>query len=448
MELTKHELNSTYKQGMTRLGYACHCGDISLVSTLLGLGADPDGITSTGLSYINPIGALHNVSSFDVFKAILDLLLKYGADIHATGLNDIPILFWILHASFPCEKGMYLLQQGADPNGSILYHPACYILRSKMYEKSPYAKLLRFLIQYGLDMDACDVQQQTPRSLLPLSFSAPPLPSSLKIIHGNPIKIIPLLYKYKDSFNYEEIQKRRKARLPIFHNDTTLTGNDIYEFTLDELLVLKEGEYTWAFHRFDIPYLRRTKKNPYTNQPFPPSFVDILFKESVLPEKTLEESLNEPSSSPRLSNVQLYAKERIASFVKSVNTYVDYSRLSSLSVFFFNDILRLLDVNNRISSFDEFNKLVYTNLTRRTIPLPLFVYAIQQVIDDYALEEEVKEALGDFFEYVKNDIPHISFSTLLEYIPHASTQIHVQFFKRSADVDELWNTLRTRIPWH
>jgi hypothetical protein len=437
-----------YKKGMTRLGYACYVGDVSLVQTLLELGANPDGITPTGLSYINPIGALHNVSSIETFKGILDLLLRYGADIHLTGLNDIPILFWILHATYSYEKGLYLLQRGANPNGTIVYHPACYILRSKLYEKPTYLKLLHSLIDYGLDLYGCDMLQQTPHSLLPPSFAYTPLPSSLKLIHGNPKKVIPLLYKYKDDLNFEEIRNRRKLRMPVFHNDTTLMGNDVYEFTMNELLVLKEGEYTWAFHRYDIPYLRQTKKNPYTNQSFPLSFVDALFSEHVLPEHTLEEVLCTPPSNPHPSNIQSYAKTRIASFVKTVNTYVDYAKLASLPPFFLNEILELLHLSIRISSFDEFNKLVYTNLTRNLLSLPLFVYAIDQTLDDYSLGEDVKEALGDFFQYVKNDLPNISFAELLQWIPHASTHIHQQFFKRSVDVDELWNVLRLRIPHH
>jgi hypothetical protein len=236
--------------------------------------------------------------------------------------------------------------------------------------------------------------------------------------------------------------------MPVFHNDTTLMGNDVYEFTMNELLVLKEGEYTWAFHRYDIPYLRQTKKNPYTNQPFPPSFVDSLFLEYVLPEQTLEEVLSTQQTNPRPSSIQTYAKTRITSFVKSVNTYVDYTKLTSLHPFFLNEILELLHLSNRVSSFDEFNKLIYTNLTRNVLPLPLFVYAIDQILDDYTLEEDVKEALGDFFEYVKNDLPNISFAELLLWMPHASVHIHQQFFKRSADVDQLWNTLRLRLPHH
>lgn len=92
------------------LEYAIYHSSLNFINHILDAGADPNYEDHAGFPSI--IAALS--SEREDRKDIIDLLLRYGGDIHQRGINDWTPLHW---AAANDDAGLieYLLEKGADP---------------------------------------------------------------------------------------------------------------------------------------------------------------------------------------------------------------------------------------------------------------------------------------------------------------------------------------------
>ena len=96
--------------GETCLGYAIGQSPLSCIQALLNAGADPNYEASDGFPSL--IAALS--SDRDDIEAILELLLKHGADVQQRGINDWTPLHWAV-SQHDASLVRRLLAHGADP---------------------------------------------------------------------------------------------------------------------------------------------------------------------------------------------------------------------------------------------------------------------------------------------------------------------------------------------
>lgn len=92
------------------LEYAIYHSSLSFIKKMLDSGADPNYEDHAGFPSI--IAALS--SEREDRKDIIDLLLRYGADINQRGINDWTPLHWAA-ANDNARLIEYLLEKGADP---------------------------------------------------------------------------------------------------------------------------------------------------------------------------------------------------------------------------------------------------------------------------------------------------------------------------------------------
>jgi hypothetical protein len=459
--LSSYEINTIYKNNMTRLTYACKKGDIETVHTLLKLGANPNGITEMGMSFHTPFNILFHVSNLETFKKIVRLLLDFKLDIRAVSIIDVPLIYSVLESTFVYEKVKFLLEIGCDPNGNEWFNPSCYILRNNLYKKPAYLKSLRCLYAYGANLYIEDVYGDCIYSLAEknpdLQWIIQPFDNSIakdlmymfKVVK-NP-SVIKEIITYKDTLNFDYIRSKRQKKNGIqFTNDMTCVGNDVYEFTLDELLIYKDEGCTWGFHRSEIPFLRRTLRNPYTNKELEPSFQKRLFETSVIPEITLENAIEmftkQHSRIP--CDKQKYMRQHLSNIIKTLNPYVEYMKLVPMNPVFLNILLKLMHINSTVQDFSTFNNLIYKLVTAGSLTIPYLAYAIDEFMSDYNLEEEVKRCLGDLFDYIKEDLPNMTFKHVLNLIPDKATHLKEVFLERMNNCEEMWYQIKRNIPLH
>ncbi len=207
------------------------------------------------------------------------------------------------------------------------------------------------------------------------------------------------------------------------NNSELLSGDSIDSFPDSELIYLKENNpsATYCFHVSDIPVLLQNKTNPYNRKPFDKEFVNDLtnkYKYSI--PKTLEESLENVFESREININEIVLLEKISSYVKTFNSYIDTENLKDiphtdlfelLNLLYGgnNDILATIQVTDRRRLLGE--SIEHTNkriLTRTVTHLILYLQThenslpfISNIINQLLIDVHVAKQIMNLFPVFK-----------------------------------------------
>lgn len=121
---------NNYLEEYSYLVYAVRKGELEAIKKLLSKGANPNGITNSGVTLAIPWTVIDFSSSKSI--DIIKLLLKAGADINSEDLRGHTLLtsffaFWLQDKRYttPYYNNIirFMLERGANPNGSIFFSP-------------------------------------------------------------------------------------------------------------------------------------------------------------------------------------------------------------------------------------------------------------------------------------------------------------------------------------
>lgn len=165
LNLSAEEINAPDILGMTPLIWASRNAEYHAAKTLLEYRADPN-IGSRIFGY--PLHAALQIETVSQRRSVVDILLKYGADIRKRGLRGRSCLHIAAKCltSFPEEIEM-LLKAGAEVNMTdrMQRSPLNIMLSSdcqKNYLDGNFARTVQLLVNYGADVNYCPAGGSAP----------------------------------------------------------------------------------------------------------------------------------------------------------------------------------------------------------------------------------------------------------------------------------------------
>lgn len=330
MDLTSEGLNSLVNvPTKTFLGYAVSLGNADIVRYLLSKGANPNGKTKEGYPLSVPITVIPT-RDVEIFKEMLNLLLRAGANINFYGMNGRSVLASLFLQSRVASKYSfeklytmvaYTLSKGSNPNIRFAeFNPLNRTLNYIKFRFSSHRrKMVYLLLAYGanpklrfIDGTTLSVPDSDDYVYQPIfdlilddnhrdvhlltrvarALKIPVQNYSHKKNRAELFKCIYYLLEHKDEIDFDSIAKYRGRKLKRTCNPTlTIMGDDFNEFTENEIITFKEGHTYWCFHVSEVPNLLETQTNPYSGKSFPDSFLDQLLKSKYVEEITMQEAL-------------------------------------------------------------------------------------------------------------------------------------------------------------
>lgn len=373
--------------------------DIKSIDLLLERGANPNGITSSGLTTRTPLTVVDFNDS--LFHLIVRMLLKKGADINQEDLRGHTILtmyfiFMFESSNYQNQKFidilLFLLERGSNPDGTIFFNPLTIMVNRLSKIKSTYHhivyKISEILISYGANPKFTSIKLDTYNSnirssatqcldkygktsenykLLNRLFNidvetivknctSQPLLRSLSKFYKIPYddtdisaKKLCTCIKFinKNKQEYEEdkfIELRKKIREfknLHFANEDLIIGSSTDSFPPSELIYLEEKNpnLTFCFHVSEIPMLLASQKNPFNNRLLDSVFInDLVTKYKYFIPKTLEESLDELFNFNNTIIDNKVLLEKLSIYIKTFNSYIQPDKIDDLGV---NDLIEL-----------------------------------------------------------------------------------------------------------
>ena len=400
-KLNEKSIDNYIPKYYSYLGWAVSKNDIKSMEILLEKKANPNGITSNGLTLKIPLTNIDFRSSS--FNVIIRLLLKKGADINQEDLRGHTILtlyfdFMFNTLNYQNEKFIdilyFLLERGANPNGTIFYNPLTMIVHSLNTIKPKYHgivyKICEILIAYGSNPKFTSIvlnrwNDNIRRSALSLLNVYPKNSPVYKLlINLFNIKVDTLIkncssqtllhslskfYKipYDDETkslstkslcdciktinnNKEEykedtfINVRKKIR--VFNkqecsNEDLIIGSSVDSFPPNEIIYLKEKDpdLTFCFHISEIPMLLEKQRNPFNNRPLNSLFIeDLVTKYKYFLPTTLEETLEGVFNFKDTTINNKILLDKLGSYIKTFNSYIQPDKINELGL---NDIIEI-----------------------------------------------------------------------------------------------------------
>jgi hypothetical protein len=431
--------------GTTFLGIAVRAGNFMAIRALIEIGIRANGLIPEGYPVSIPISLIKGPQ----FKDILILLLKKGADINSAGIDEKTLLYNLINdvTTQNWENKIYfVLKRGADPNGTKSHIPLEALIKSRVH--TPESKrIAEMLLAFGANPKRKNIYGKIISNRIPkfFNFIKQPLHKLIKNCN-NPIPIrqiarmlkIPLanrnleksqdrklvcetigfIYDMKNRINYENIRNiRTKRRLIESANNITIMGDQIDEFTSDEIISFKEGKVRWNFHVSVIPYLLQSKINPYTMKPLPKKFTNKMIKNEFVRAITLKEGLIDLKEYPRdTENRQSYRLSRLRRYLEVYSPYTSVTHLVTLPNSEIKQLICVQGIQSNInpeetaeSYHDRLIRILLENyfdlMIKERISLPQIVIYIEHAITNYNLTQEIVEIIDPiFFKEIKQDL--------------------------------------------
>nr|QBK85332.1 MAG: hypothetical protein LCIVAC01_01410 [Iridovirus LCIVAC01] len=430
--------------GTTFLGIAVRAGNFTATRALIEIGIRANGLVPEGYPVSVPISLINTKGPY--FKDILILLLKKGADINSTGIDEKTLLYNLVNDVTTRDwenKVYFILTRGADPNRTKSYIPLESLIKSQVY--TPESKrIVEMLLGFGANPKRKNIYGKIISNRVPkfFNFIKQPLRKLIKDC-DNPILIsqiarmlkIPLgnrdleksrdrklvcktigfIYDMKNDINYENIRKIRTKRRKIKSaNEVTIMGDEINEFTSDEIISFREGKIRWYFHVSAIPYLLQSKINPYTMKPLPKRFTNKMIKIKFVRAITLKESLTDLKEyATDTESRQAYRLSRLRRYLEIYSPYTSVEHLVALPNSEIKQLIYALPgdirVNSKETTNDKLIKILLENyfnlMIKEKVSLPQIVIHIERAITNYHLSREIVEIIDPiFFKEIKQDL--------------------------------------------
>ena len=363
-EFNKINMNVYIPKHYTVLNQAVKEKNIETITHLLKSGADPNGVTNTGISRSIPLTCIDftDNSCLD----IIFLLTKYGADVNKIDLTGHTLLTyfitslynkWTSHEIYTkrekvVELLLFLLKRGCNPDGTIFNNPLCILLlflkKNNNDDNNSKSELIIVeLIEILLSFSANPLSK-----MLRLSLSGNTILSSYNLlspfyITNNTYYTCTVYGKIKNMFvitannNYEEMKKykylsiiytniiKQKQIQPVdsenIVNDELLSGLDVYSFDKSEIIILNTEKNNYCFHISEIPYLLSLGKNPYTQIEFPESFKDVLLSTDYYP---IPNKDDDTQTEIKVSEIINYIEMQLRTY----NPYIDMKKILNLNM--------------------------------------------------------------------------------------------------------------------
>ena len=330
--------NRMLDNGDIELSRIVKIGDLDKLKLLL-KDHDPNGKTMNGLPQSIPMTAIDFSSSN--WRTILNTLLLHGADINGEDIHARTVLIQACYEN-NYEAIEYILKRGGNPNGTIFHNPY-YILK---YLHSD-TKMLDMLIIYGaVSLSFYDLSTYNIINVnIPTStFYTPEIAIFYKLKNNDLQHNIKYLHDHKDSIDYDHLKELRQKKYPLKPsvNESTLYGNDLYEFLQSELIEYTDGKLSYYFHKSEIPLLLHQQSNPYTNQPFTEDFINELVDTDYIPQRTLEEMI-----SPTEETVKYSLLSQLDKCIKVFNVYIQTDIINSFT------LQDLIELQNLLHNGDD-----------------------------------------------------------------------------------------------
>ena len=345
-----------------------------LTEKLLKKGANPNGITSSGVGLDIPFTFLHQkILDATKYKEIVKTLLRYRANINAESIEGQTLLtsyFTYLFAYlFATNRDLdethieilqFTLNRGINPNGTIFYNSFVTLLTLlKHFNNETNFEILLEMVE------------------ILLSYTANPLQNSimLKISGSKIFDVVSTLdlYVEKDGYEYNAFKKLFELSLddildsdeneyihlkrfiskcykaPIdeiktiidlkqefkteetydnVYNEEFISGASIYSVTKDEIVFLKQNNKQYCFHVSEIPTLLELRKNPFTKADLDEQFIEEILNRDCFPLITRDECFQQQplqhTSTTIESNVLL---EKIEFYIRTFNSYINLEKV-------------------------------------------------------------------------------------------------------------------------
>jgi len=438
--------------GTTFLGIAVRAGNLTATRALIEIGIRANGLIPEGYPVSIPISLINTKGPY--FKAILILLLKKGADINSVGIDEKTLLYNLVNDVTTRDwenKVYFVLTRGADPNRTKSYIPLESLIKSRVHTRES-KRIVEMLLAFGANPKRKNIYGKIILNRVPkfFNFIKQPLRKLIKDC-DNPILIsqiarmlkIPLrgrnlkrprdrklvcetigfIYDMKNEINYENIRKIRTKRRKIKSaNDVTIMGDEIDEFTSDEIISFREGKVRWCFHVSAMPYLLQNKINPYTMNPLPKKFTNKMIKIEFVRATTLKECLTDLKEYPRdTESRQAYRMSRLRRYLEIYSPYTSVEHLVALPNSEIKQLIYALPRGNQIINSKErdHNILIkillesyFDLMIKEKASLPRIVIDIEHAITNYHLAREIVEIIDPiFFKEIKPEL-NITFNQL------------------------------------
>lgn len=377
----------------TYLNWAVKEKNLRVIDKLLKKGINPNGITSIGLSKNIPLTVIDFRDS--EFQTIVRMLLKHGANINGEDLEGHTILtkcvFFFLREGrynvYFFDLFTFLLQRGANSDGTIFYNPLQMIVESIQnidrderdilfyltelllaYNANPKSNTIIFnqfsdniksnavsslekykkntaefkLFNKLFNITITEVVSDCKSDIILQSLS-----KYYKIQYDGSekgkkelCKCIETVYKNREQYDEDEfISLRAKIRkikgTMECSNEDLLIGSSIDSFPESELIYLdeKNPNIRHCFHVSEIPMLLSSQKNPFNNKPLPEDFLNKLLGEyKYFVPKTLDEAIGELFIFKETKLDSGVLLEKLSDYVKSFNTYMQPEKIKDISI--------------------------------------------------------------------------------------------------------------------
>jgi len=425
------------------------------LQSLLSIGANPDGISNTGIGLQIPLTTLD--FRYPNWKSIVELLILNKADVNGFDVFGNTLLTkyceYYVNSNKTCDYDiLWLLSRGCNVNGTIFKNPL-YILSSKL--KFPeFSILYNLFLFWGLDKNSniyssdYSTRNNKKNVLIKINLHThllskyPQLNTNWRIVNSQYLSIVHKIYKLREfdytttinkitqlksgEYNETEVIEIRKAKYNFNSlNSETLAGYDIYCFNLCELFWDKPSNC--VFHHSEIPDILRMDKNPYTNQQLSTELKLQLIKLDYIPIYTLEELLSKDDPQPtQISKSSEITKDELLfdflkTLVNSFNCYIQTDELRTLKLKFICELQNLMymgnvaEINSNINMNDrlydnskscesninqQFNKtLMYLILEIQKGKLPLISNVIDQLLNDKRCCDEILKLFPKHYYY-------------------------------------------------
>lgn len=442
---------SVTRYGTTFLGIAARAGNLMAVRAFIEIGIRANGLIPEGYPISVPISLINTKGPH--FKDILILFLKKGADINSAGIDEKTLLYNLINDVTTRDwenKVYFVLIRGADPNGTKSYIPLENLITSQVH--TPESKrIAEMLLGFGANPKRKNIYGKIISNRVPKFFNFIKQPlyklikdcdnpilisqiaRMLKIPLGNRnlqksrdrklvCKVIEFIYDMKNKINYENIRKIRTEKRNIKSaNDITIMGDEIDEFTTDEIVSFREGKVRWCFHVSTIPYLLQSKINPYTMKQLPKKFTNKMIKIEFVRAITLKECLtNLKEYSRDTESRQAYRMSRLRRYLEIYSPYTSVEHLVKLPKSEIKELICALPGDIRINfqqiDHERLIKILLENyfdlMIKEKILLPRIVVHIEHAITNYHLTREIVEIIDPiFFKEIKQEL-NIPFNQL------------------------------------
>lgn len=374
--------NLYHKDYSTDLCLAVKNSRIDLIQSLLKKNANVNSITDEGLSDETPLTSINFKDEKWMF--ILKILLRNGADINQCDLSGNTILTKLLLSKIKLTelnqteyKIRYILERGSNPNGTIMQNTFINLIQSHMYMLITHGfehlkkinhffkTVVKLLLQYG----------GNPKKKI-LSFQRNYISAYDLIIDYNTWKILfNLLFTTDNDFNFyvysndlfepyfHEIeiplntQKKKNEKHYICVNEEILCGELTISFENEDLIFLKDSNRMYCFHVSEIPYLLKSRKNPYNTKPLSTSFInDLLHKYKY-----------KPIDGEIKIEVEYITVDSYLDYIYNIlSTFDPYTLLYKIKILESQELLELLTLMYK-GDIEAKNKNVYID-NRRILP--------------------------------------------------------------------------------